>query len=114
MRPEFLFAMASTIWGFTLVGMKYRGISAKDAAQYERVALVREPDNAVDSHAVKVLGIEDGEQPRMLGYVSMDSTRPPGDMPEHRTGTVYRVYSSNARSPGAVEVLVHLTGTRTF
>ena len=108
-----------TLWGFTLVGMKYNGVTASDAAEYDKLVLVAEPSNPVDSKAVKVYGYNgtntsnanQGYADRQpLGYISMNTQsgsdrRIPGDAVD---GTVYEVYSSNTRGLSAVEIILVL------
>ena len=103
-----------TLYAFVLVGMKYNGVTARDAVEYNRVVLMADPDNAVDKNAIKVLGYNGADDEiRMLGHVSMDSQpsyRIHGKVPAHGTdGTIYQVYSSRARGTAAVEIQIHLT-----
>jgi hypothetical protein len=103
-----------TLYAFVLVGMKYNGCTAKDAAEYNRLVLMADPDNAVDPKAIKVLGYNGADETiRMLGHISMDSQpseKIEGRVPLHgRDGTIYQVYSSRPRGQAAVEVQVNLT-----
>lgn len=101
---------AATLFSFVLVGMKYNGVTAKEVERYTKLVIVPEPDNPHDSNAIRVMGHESGGDTTTLGHMSRDSLPQAGDSltlyaPK---GAVHRVYSSHARSQGAVEVIIHV------
>ena len=98
----------NTLIAITLVGMKYNSVTPKEVEDYDHLFFVAEPDNPVDSKAIRVLGWTLGSDApgKMLGHVSV-SSQPGSHFPANGTdGTVYKVYSSHANN-ASVEILLY-------